>query len=211
MRHLNQKMLDGPIAAARKGRGLKFAMAAVGMAGFLAFQTPAAKAITQLEFLQWMVQLSGDNAQFSADSSSADYTQWARNKGMDPTGGWQPTAVLNAEQLAQALVQMYGLNPRKDGGNYFRILEREGIEISQHSGEVTRSALAGLVDEFGFQNRQSTIARASTTDKGSHGHKPPKPPKPPSHHKPPKDDHGNDNGDDHDGHDNHNHRTTNDR
>jgi hypothetical protein len=121
-----------------------------------------------LEFLQWMVQLTGDNAQFSADSTSADYVQWARSKGMNPTGGWNPTAALTPEQLAQSLVQLYGLNPRKFGGDYFRILEREGIIIDRTSGEVTRAALAALVDEFGFQSRTAIFARASTT-KGNNG------------------------------------------
>jgi hypothetical protein len=165
MRHLSQKMLFGWIAAARKARTIKFAIAALGMAGFLSFLTPAANAITQLEFLQWMVQLSGDNAQFSANSTPAAYTQWAATKGMNLTGGWQPSAALTPTQLAQALVQLYGLNPHKFGGNYFRILEREGIVIDQSTGEVTRGALAGLIDELGFQNRQAVIARANTTDK----------------------------------------------
>jgi len=178
MRHLSQKMLHGWIAATRKGRAIKFAIVALGMAGFLSFLTPAANAITQLEFLQWMVQLSGDNAQFSANSTPADYTQWARNKGMNLTGGWQPTAALTPEQLAQALVQLYGLNPHKFGGNYFRILEREGIVIDQSSGEVTRTALAGLIDEFGFQSRQFAIARAPTTDKGGNNGQPGSPPPP---------------------------------
>ena len=169
MRHLSQKMLHGWIAATRKGRAIKFAIVALGIAGFLSVLTPVANAITQLEFLQWMVQLSGDNGQFSSTSTAADYTQWARNKGMNPTGGWQPTAKLTPEQLAQALVQLYGLNPHKFGGNYFRILEREGIVIDQTSGEVTRSALAGLIDEFGFQNRQVIIARSSTSQKGNNG------------------------------------------
>ena len=173
MRQLSQKMLNGWIAAVKKGKAIKFAIVALGVAGSLSFLTPAANAITQLEFLQWMVQLSGDNAQFSVDSAPADYAQWARNKGMNPTGNWQPTAALTPEQLAQALVQLYGLSSHKSGGNYFRILEREGITINQSSSEVTRGELAGLIDEFGFQNRQSSIARASTTDKGSHGH--PKP------------------------------------
>ncbi|MEY2409015.1 MAG: hypothetical protein QOF48_1685 [Verrucomicrobiota bacterium] len=169
MRHLNQKMLHGWIAAVSIGRTIKFAIVALGMAGFLSVLAPSAKAITQLEFLQWMVQLSGDNAQFSATSSSADYAQWARNKGMNPTGGWLPTAVLTPEQLAQALVQLYGLNPHKFGGNYFRILEREGIVVSQGAAEVSRAALAGLIDEFGFQNRQAVIARSHTSEKGNNG------------------------------------------
>jgi len=169
MRHLNQKMLHGWIAAARKARTIKFAIAAIGMAGFLAFLTPSANAITQLEFLQWMVQMSGENAQFSANSTPASYTQWAVSKGMNVTGGWQPSSTLTPTQLAQALVQLYGLNPHKFGGNYFRILEREGIVIDQSTGEVSRGALAGLIDELGFQNRQAVIARANTTQKGNNG------------------------------------------
>lgn len=145
------------------------AIIAVCMAGFLTVFTPAAKAITQLEFLQWMVQLTGDNVQFNAASTPADYAQWAMSKGMNPTGGWQPNSALTPEQLAQVLVQLYGLNPRKFGGDYFRILEREGITIDRSSGEVSRAALAGLVDEFGFQSRTAIIAAASTTEKGNNG------------------------------------------
>jgi|GEM_PF-5297420 hypothetical protein len=145
------------------------AIIAVCMAGFLTVLAPAAKAITQLELLQWMVQLTGDNAQFNAASTPADYTQWAMSKGMNPTGGWQPNSALSPEQLAQVLVQLYGLNPRKFGGDYFRILEREGISIDRRSAEVTRAALAGLVDEFGFQSRTAIIAAASTTEKGNNG------------------------------------------
>jgi hypothetical protein len=145
------------------------AIIAVCMAGFLTVFTPAAKAISQLEFLQWMVQLTGDNVQFNAASTPADYSQWAMSKGMNPTGGWQPSSALTPEQLAQVLVQLYGLNPRKFGGDYFRILEREGITIDRSSGEVTRAALAGLVDEFGFQSRTAIIAAASTTEKGNNG------------------------------------------
>lgn len=145
------------------------AIIAVCMAGFLTVFTPAAKAITQLEFLQWMVQLTGDNVQFNAASTPADYTQWAISKGMNPTGGWQPGSALTPDQLAQVLVQLYGLNPRKFGGDYFRILEREGITIDRNSGEVTRAALAGLVDEFGFQSRTAILARANVTEKGNNG------------------------------------------
>jgi hypothetical protein len=34
---------------------------------------------------------------------------------------------------------------------------------------VTRAALAGLVDEFGFQSRTAIIAAANTTEKGNNG------------------------------------------
>jgi hypothetical protein len=179
--HLSQKVLHGWAATAANARAIKVAVMAIAVAGFFTISTTTAKAITQLEFLQWMVQLTGDNGQFTASSGSADYVQWARSKGMNPGDGWNPTAVLTPEQLAQSLIQLYGLNPRKFGGDYFRILEREGITIDRTSGEVTRAALAGLVDEFGFQSRTSTIARSSTSKKDSKqkSNKPPKPPKPP--------------------------------
>lgn len=169
MRHLIQMALPAWASAVKKGRSIKFTIVAVAVAGFLSVLAPAANAITQMEFLQWMVQLTGDSGQFSAGSSSADYIQWARSKGMNPTGGWQPTSALTPEQLAQVLVQVYGLNPRKFGGDYFRILEREGITIDRSSGEVSRSALAGLVDEFGFQSRNAILSRSSTTQKGNNG------------------------------------------
>lgn len=167
--HVCQKVLHGWAATATLGKAVKAAVLAVAMAGFFTISTTTAQAITQLEFLQWMVQLTGDSGQFTTESTSADYVQWARNKGMNPSGGWSPTAALTPEQLAQSLVQLYGLNPRKFGGDYFRILAREGINIDRTATEVSRAALAGLVDEFGFQSRTAILARASTSQKGNNG------------------------------------------
>jgi hypothetical protein len=152
--------------------------------------------VSQLQYLQWMVQLTGDSAQFSAASTEADYQQWARSKNMDPTGGWMARKALTRDDLAQTLVQLYGLTPKKSnsGTDWARILEREGIDLP--SGNlVTRSALVGLVDEFGFQSRTALIAKkkhsknkkdtkkdTKTTKKSSTTTKP-KPPKPHTHKK----------------------------
>lgn len=174
MKYVNQKQQHG---WGKWAQGwLKHGIVSVGVAAFLTLASPAAHAISQLEYLQWMVQLTGDSASFSAESSAADYVQWARAKGMDPSGGWNANSALTPEQLAQSLVQLYGLNPRKYGGDYFKILEREGINITQGAPEVSRSALASLVDDFGFQSRTAIIAKAKNTMKHP---KPPKPPKPP--------------------------------
>jgi hypothetical protein len=168
MKHVNQKPLQGRAGTVSKGFALKSGFLAIGIAICLAF-TPTAKAVTQLEYLQWMVQLCGDSASFSADSTAADFIQWARTKNMNPTGGWTAGAALTPEQLAESLVQLYGLNSHKFGGDPFRQLERDGIIVDRSSREVSRRALARLFDEFGFQSRTAIIARASTTQKGNNG------------------------------------------
>jgi hypothetical protein len=89
---------------------------------------------------------------------------------------------LTPDQLAQSLVQLYGLGGGKAGEDYFRKLEREGITIDRSTGAVTRRSLANLVDEFGFQSRQAVLAKSSKSKVCDN----PKPPKPTTHpHKPP--------------------------
>jgi hypothetical protein len=169
MKHVTQKTLHGKAGILSKGCSLKIGLLVAGLAMGLAVLTPSAKAITHLEYLQIMVQLCGDSASFSASSSPADFIQWARNKGMNPSGGWNANAPLTPAQLAEALVSLYGLNPHKFGGDFFRILEREGITIDQSNPEVSRRLLATLLDNSGFQSRQAIIARSSTTAHGNNG------------------------------------------
>lgn len=178
MKYNNQKQQHG---WSKRAHGwLKCGIVSVGVAAFLTLASPVAHAISQLEYLQWMVQLTGDSASFSAESSSTDYVQWARAKGMDPSGGWSPNSALTSDQLAQSLVQLYGLSSRKYGGDNYKTLEREGINIAKGTTEVSRGALAGLVDDFGFQSRTAINAKSKNTKNN------PKPPKPPEGPKPPK-------------------------
>ncbi len=107
--------------------------------------------MTQLEFIKWMVQLTGANDQFNANSTANDYVQWARDNGMNPSGGWKTAEALTREQLAVFLVQYLNINPKKMGGDYFRILEREGVVIPADN-LVTRSGFVSLVDQFGMQS-----------------------------------------------------------
>jgi hypothetical protein len=204
MKNAVQQGLHGLAAIIHTGRTLKYGILALIAAGFMSL-TPTAQAISQLEFLQWMVQLSGDNSMFSAGSSSSDYVTWARSRGMNPTGGWNPASALAPEQLAQVLVQFFGLSSRKYYSDYFRILEREGIDISRHGIEVSRASLASLVDDLGFQSRLFARCRFSRTKPNGHGrgddddgnhHGP-------GHGRGDDDDgHGNNRGDDDDGHGN---------
>jgi hypothetical protein len=170
MKHVIQKALHGRAEVLSKGRSVKIGLLVAGLAIGLAMLTPNAKAITQLEYLQVMVQMCGDGASFSASSAPADFIQWARNKGMNPAGGWNANAALTPAQLAEVLVSLYGLNPHKFGGDFFRILEREGITIDQSNATVTRAALARLLDNANFQSVSAVIARSSTTAHGNNGH-----------------------------------------
>src|SRR5262245_42638997 len=105
----------------------------------------ATGSVTQLKYLQTLAQLTGDAGLFSAGSKPTDYAQWARDRHVDPTGGWKPSAKLSSDVLAQTLVQLYGLNPRKYGGDNYKILEREGIVIDR-AAAVSGESLAALID-----------------------------------------------------------------
>src|SRR6266511_177767 len=74
--------------------------------------------VTQLAFLQTLIQVSGDSGQFGPSSTAQDFIQWAQAKGMTPAGGWNPSATLTKAELAQLLVQLLNLNPKKGAGDY---------------------------------------------------------------------------------------------
>ena len=145
----------------------KLGFLAVGAACCVAVMAPstglaASSSITQLKFLQTLTQLTGDGHLFSAGSQASDYAQWAVDRGVDPTGGWKPASKLSSDVLAQSLVQLYGLNPRKYGGDYYRILEREGI-IIERGATVSGEAFASLIDNPVVTLKSVEIAGDSTS------------------------------------------------
>jgi hypothetical protein len=152
-------------------KGLGFYAIAIGLFLVLAGPVSAkAESMTQIECLQWLVQVTGESSQFSATSTPADLIQWARVKGINPVGGWQPNATLTRDSLALILVQLLGLNPQKFGGDYARILAREGIELPA-AGDISRSDLVSVLGELTIINRVEVIAAAnpSPNRKGNNG------------------------------------------
>ena len=107
-------------------------------------------AMTQSQYLQWMANVCGDKIPSSA--SGQDLINWARGKGMNPAGGWQLNAKLSREVLAQTLVQLLNLAPRKSNFDANRILEREGIILTSTDGYVTVKNLVKLIDD-GFSRK----------------------------------------------------------
>jgi len=128
----------------------------------LAPSSASAGSVTQLKYLQTLAQLTGDAGQFTAGAQPLDYTQWAQTRGIEPAGGWKTGAKLSSDVLAESLVQLYGLNPRKYGGDYYRILEREGIVIERTSN-VSGEYLAGLLDNPVVALKAFQVAAAGTS------------------------------------------------
>jgi hypothetical protein len=159
MQEVIQKAVQGRAGYSFKGLVLKLSTAAVGAVCCLAPLAPmdaaAGDAVTQLKYLQTLAQLTGDADQFSSSSKPSDYIQWAKSKNL--TISWSTTDVLTSDQVAVSLVQLYGLNPRKYGGDVYKILEREGITIAQ-TGTVTGAQLSQLIDSSAFASRTGALA-----------------------------------------------------
>jgi hypothetical protein len=147
-----------------QGWAMRLGVVATGAVCCLSVLTPTASAagssVTQLKYLQTLAQLCGESAQFNASSKAADYVQWAKNKNMNL--GWDTKAKLSSDVLAQSLVQLYGLNPRKYGGDYYRILEREGIVVERNAS-ISSEALAALVDNPVVAQKTFQVAGTSTS------------------------------------------------
>ena len=147
-----------PIGLAVVFGALSFALCTVNTA------SAAQPSVTQLEYLQWLVQASGDSSQFTASSTADDYIAWANLKGLKPTDGWQASAELSKQVLAQTLTQLFGINPRKQGANYVGILASQGLKLPT---QIDRPGLAGLLDDPVFHNRINDMSMSPT--KGGNG------------------------------------------
>ena len=139
--------------------------AAIAIAAF-APSTVSAAAITQLEYVQWLVQLAGDTGQFSDSSTAGDYANWARGKGMDPEGGWKLNGKLSKQVLAQTLAQFLNLNPGKQK-DYIRELRKIGIDLPD-ADEISRKDMVNLVDT-GLQPRTTLFVTTTPGGKGNNG------------------------------------------
>src|SRR5690349_4746870 len=98
-----------------QGWATRFGVIAVGAACYVAVLSPAVasagSSVTQLKYLQTLATLTGD--QFAAGATANDYVQWAKNKNMNVN--WNAKSKLSSDVVAESLVQLFGLNPRKYG------------------------------------------------------------------------------------------------
>lgn len=170
------------------GLTAKIAAFAVGVACYAAVLSPSTvsaavdESATQLKYLQLMVVLTGEAPWFPAGATARDYTQWARNNGMRPTGGWDANAPITTDIIAQTLVQLLGYNPRNYGGSFYRTLAVQGINL-QKMDVVSNQWLT----EFIYNPWEWTKNNPSTSPKDPKNPTDPKDPKDPKN---PKDDKG---------------------
>ena len=142
--------------------------------GLTSASAASASTTSHLDYIQTLVQLMGEKDLFSSTSTSADYVQWATSKGMKPANGWSANGKLTRDELAQTLAQLYNIKPDK-GADYSAALEKNGIALP--TGDVvTRTALVGVVDDFGFQSK---LAKTAKIKKSKHTKKSPTKPKSP--------------------------------
>jgi hypothetical protein len=119
----------------------------LGLAVFLSAAGSVALAdstLTQQQYIQWMASICGEK--LPGSTSGQDLINWARGKGMNPSGGWQLNAKLSKDVVAQTVVQLLNLAPRKGVFDANRILEREGIIVTSNNGLVGVKDMAQLVN-----------------------------------------------------------------
>lgn len=144
-----------------------FLSAVLSLSLFVAVKGNAAGSVgtmTQLEYIQWLVQLSGDTQKLGTSPKASDYVAWATSQGIVPAGGWNASAVLTREVLAQTLVQYFNL-PVKAGSDPLRALLREGIKLpgSGDLAEITRQDWVKLVSEDGLVDRTFSLSYKAQT------------------------------------------------
>ena len=163
MKNVDSNLIHGSIKRFYQGWSSKVSCSLVGVALIIAPQAARADSapVTQFQLLQTIAQLSGASSQFNSSSTAADYVHWAQSKGINPAGGWQPSANLSKAALAQVLVPLLNLNPNKFNGDYARILLREGIDLSSVGDDVTKDSLVGVIDQTKGQIIQFTPGKGN--------------------------------------------------
>jgi hypothetical protein len=101
-------------------------------------------AITQRAYLQSMAGVCGDS--LPAPPTDTALINWARLKGMNPSGGWNLDAELTKEAMACTMVQLLNMAPGKADSDPVRILEAKGIFIGTSGGHVTMQSFRRAIN-----------------------------------------------------------------
>ena len=145
-----------------KGYIVRLAALMLGAVFFLSAAASSAKAntMTQLDYLQFLVALSKDS--LGPNPTPQDYVNWARARGLNPDGGWQPDAKLHKNVVAQTVAQLLNIVPRKKVGNYIALLAQNGINVP-NGNQISRTDLADFIDT-GLAGWLASFGGASPSD-----------------------------------------------
>jgi hypothetical protein len=156
-----------------KGYIIRLAALVLGAVFFLSAAASTAKAntMTQLEYLQFLVALSGED--LGPNPTPQDYVNWALSRGLRPDGGWQPEAQLAKQVVAQTVAQMLNIIPRKNVGNYVALLAQNGVHVPNANlidrtdlTDFIDTGLAGWLASFGGVSPSDARVTAAPADVG---------------------------------------------
>jgi hypothetical protein len=125
--------------------------------------------MSQGEFLGWLASITGEAGDLTDNPTDSELVTWAMGKGLNPNGGWKPNKVLTKYVLAQTLVQLFNLNPKKYNGNFVKNLLREGIVLPDDA-DLDREDLIEVLDQFGMQGKMNAVCKKDMSPiKGNNG------------------------------------------
>jgi len=106
----------------------------------------AQTAMTQKQYLQRLATICGA---LPGSATDVELINWARGKGVTPSGGWNLAAPLTKDAMAQTMVQLLKLDAGKRNLDPTGILQREGIVISTRAGYVTADNFTRVINALG--------------------------------------------------------------
>lgn len=187
MNNVEKNLVHGNVRRICHGMAVKIGALALGAALLhsplgTASANASSSSISQVQYVAWLAQVSG--AGLPANASASTLFAWAQSVGVTPEGGWKSGDGdhVNRDKLAQTLVQILNLTPSKNNGDNIRTLLREGIDLNDVKGDVTKDDLVALIDDSGIGAR---LALSSESKGGPTTVKPPTQDKPPTTQPPP--------------------------
>ena len=117
--------------------------------------TPA----TQKSFLLLLVQLTDSGSSIPTNPTGADLANWASGVGLNPAGGWMPDADLTSGVVAEALCQLFRIDP--GGKDYEQALINSGVIKLKG---ITRPALVFMLDDSEFKLKINEFANCTKKD-----------------------------------------------
>src|SRR5207245_8848635 len=107
MKKIRRSLPQRDAGSMAQGCAKKLGLLVLSIVAVLALLGPSRAAadqsspVTQLQFLQMLVQMSGDTPKFSASSTASVYVQLAIGKGMN--SGWQSSADLKHDVIGYSM------------------------------------------------------------------------------------------------------------